>query len=443
MRQKGLADEAREVRAWLPGRNRDKAYLFVLDPLRRAPAAAAPAGESQREFRTRWLALRAEQALALFELAKRAAAEHQPAMAVELVTEAARENVDFKPAWRFLGYLKHAGVWRTPFEIKQLGEGKIWHERFGWIPQSHVGRYEQGQRFYRNRWMPAAEEAKLRSNIRDGWHVETDHYAVTTNHSLEEGVSLAGHLETLYAVWQQVFAGYVSSDAELVRRLAGGEPVRNRDPDKHTVIYYRSRDEYNQALRPAQPQIAMTLGIYFDTSRIAYFFADEDQEPTTLFHEATHQLFQECRAVSKDVGQSDNFWIIEAAACYMESLDRRSGYVTLGGADDGRMPAARHRLLEDNFYFPLAELVALGKQGLQHNADIAKLYSESAGLAAFLLSRYPAATVKYLESVYTGNADRDTLARLTGRSYADLDQEYRAFMEAGGKNSQRQAQTAP
>jgi hypothetical protein len=433
--EQGLADEAREVRAWLPVRKRDKTYLFVLDSLRRTPTAAVPGSEIQREFRARWQTLRAEQATALYELAKRGAGEHQPAMAVELITEAARENLDFKPAWRFLGYINHSGAWRTPFEIKQLSEGKVWHDRFGWILQSHVNRYEQGQRFYRNRWMPAAEEAAKHSNIREGWQVETDHYLVTTNQSLEEGVSLAQQLEQLYAVWQQVFAGYVTSDGDLIRRVAKGEPARGRNPDKHKVVYYRSRDEYNQALRASQPQIAMTLGIYMDTARTAYFFADEDQEPTTLLHEATHQLFHETRQVTKEVGQNDNFWIVEAVACYMESLDPQTGFVTLGGADDGRMPAARHRLLKDNFYFPLAELTALGKLGLQHHSDIAKLYSESAGLAAFLLARYPAATVKYLESVYAGNADRNTLARLTGRSYPELDQEYRTFM-GGGKNSE-------
>ena len=114
---------------------------------------------------------------------------------------------------------------------------------------------------------------------------------------------------------------------------------------------------------------------------------------------------------------------------------------TLGGPDDGRMPAARHRLLQDDFYVPLDELVALGMQALQRHADIAKLYSESAGLAAFLLNRYPEQTVRYLESVYSGHADHDTLARLTGRSYRELDEEYRAFVagansEIGNRNSE-------
>ena len=109
--------------------------------------------------------------------------------------------------------------------------------------------------------------------------------------------------------------------------------------------------------------------------------------------------------------------------------------MTLGGTEAGRIHVARHRLLKDNFYIPLAELVALGMQDVQRHPNIAQLYSQSAGLATFLLARYPEQAVRYLESVYSGHADRDTLAQLTGRSYAELDGEYREFME--GENSQR------
>src|SRR6185436_3173124 len=103
--------------------------------------------------------------------------------------------------------------WHTPFELKQIGAGKVWHERFGWLPKSHVERYERGQRYYQNRWMSEAEEKSLRSNIKQGWRVESDHYLVTTNHSLEEGVQLARRLEKLYAIWQQVFIGYAAGEA--------------------------------------------------------------------------------------------------------------------------------------------------------------------------------------------------------------------------------------
>ena len=60
-----------------------------------------------------------------------------------------------------LGFVKQRDAWRTPFEIRQLGAGKVWHDKFGWLPRAHVERYEQGQRYYAGRWMPAAEETAL------------------------------------------------------------------------------------------------------------------------------------------------------------------------------------------------------------------------------------------------------------------------------------------
>ena len=69
--------------------------------------------------------------------------------------------------------------------------------------------------------MTSAAEGSLRTDIKRGWRIESEHYAVTTNHSLEEGVALSRRLETLYAVWQQAFAGYQSSEAEIARRFEG------------------------------------------------------------------------------------------------------------------------------------------------------------------------------------------------------------------------------
>ena len=45
--------------------------------------------------------------------------------------------------------------------------------------------------------MTADEETRLRRENHDPWRVETDHYVVTTNDSLEEGVALARRLEQL------------------------------------------------------------------------------------------------------------------------------------------------------------------------------------------------------------------------------------------------------
>ncbi len=423
-----LPEAAAAIRAWVPERDPEQLTLFL------PPSEGVPFADSNSPARTvAWRHLRDEQADALMELARQAVAEHRPSIVMELVVEALRENPDHERARKILGYAKYQGAWRTPFEIRQLRSGKVWHERFGWLPKSHGERYERGERFALGRWMTADEEAQLRSDMSRGWRVETDHYVVTTNHSLEEGVVLARRLELLHAIWRQVFSTYLATEQELARLLDGKAP--RPLSRQHDVYYFGSRDEYITALRPAQPQIEITLGIYFDTTRKAYFFAGEEQDPGTLYHEAAHQLFQETRNVSQQIGVQNNFWIVEAIACYMESLAAQEGYYTLGGANAGRVPAARHRLLIDQFYVPLTELAALGRQQLQRDPRIAMIYSQSAGLADFFMhageGKRRDALNRYLTMVYAGRTRPQTLAEAMGESFETLDAQYRAFMSEG------------
>jgi hypothetical protein len=421
-------DAVEALNAWLPRREPDRLTLFL------PPAGAADASPAEMpEWRKRWQDLRNAQAEALMKLARQAVEEKRTSLVYELVVEALRENPDHEQARAVLGYARFRGAWHTPFEIRQLRAGKVWHDKFGWLPEAHVVRYEKGERFALGRWMTADEETALRRDLARGWRVETEHYVVATNHSLEEGVALARKLETLYGIWGQAFAPFAQSETEIARRLDGRAPppaVR-----QHDVIYYRTRAEYNDALRTAQPKIDITLGIYFDTARQAYFFAGDEQHAGTLYHEATHQLFFESRKAAPRFGRDANFWIVEGIACYMESLEAHDGYYTLGGPNAGRMPAARHRLLTDNFYVPLDELVRLGMDAIQHDERIAMLYSQSAGLADFLMhadeGRYRDALVRYLVAVYTGRATPATLSQLTGTSYEELDRRYRAFLSAG------------
>ena len=45
-------------------------------------------------------------------------------------------------------------------------------------------------------------------------------------------------------------------------------------------------------------------------------------------------------------------------------------------------------------------------------------------------ARYREPLVQYLQAIYAGNDDPQTLSKLTGRSYPELDGEYRRFMES-------------
>jgi hypothetical protein len=82
---------------------------------------------------------------------------------------------------------------------------------------------------------------------------------------------------------------------------------------------------------------------------------------------------------------------------------------------------------------PLGELVTYGRDTLQHDARLPKLYSQSSGLAMFLMhydqGRYRQALIDYLLAVYANKADNGTLAKLTGVKYNQLDSEYDEFMK--------------
>jgi hypothetical protein len=204
------------------------------------------------------------------------------------------------------------------------------------------------------------------------------------------------------------------------------------------VYYHRDRGEYNAALRKKQPRIGETLGIYFDDVREAHFFAGDDQDAGTLYHEAVHQLFQETKPSAKRVGQLANFWVVEGVATYFETLSEHNDpsaglFFTIGEAQAGRLPAARQRLVE-GFYVPLAELTRMGQREVQRHPEIGKVYTESTGLSAFLMDgeagRYREPLVRYLDAIYEGRDTDRTLAEVTSRSYDELDAAYHRYMES-------------
>jgi hypothetical protein len=388
------------------------------------------------EWDGRLVRLRRDQASALFELARRAVRSHRVGLAYDLAMAAVRANPDHEGLRRLLGFQEYHGQWHTADEVRNLRAGQVWHPKFGWLPKSYVGRYEQGQRYSRGRWISADEDATEHRDIGDGWLVGTDHYTVRTNHSLEAAVQLGVKLERLQYLWRQLFVRYYATEAQVVAMFDGR--ARGVQTPKYHVVYFRDREDYNRSLRGSLPNIEISVGVYYAPSRTAYFFASKSSEDRNLYHEATHQLFHQSpprgHPVAADVGQKCNFWIIEGIALYMESLREEDGYYVLGGFGDQRMIAARYRLLQDGFYVPLAEFTTYNMEKVQKHPQIATLYSQAAGLTNFLIhyegGRYRDALAAYLSEVYSGRDTPETLAQLTGSSYDQLDKQYRQFMEA-------------
>ena len=437
---KGLADEARKTRHRLPPSNPYKLYVPVL-PDEVGPAKPpADASPDVQQWDSRLRRLRRDQATALYEIARHAVRSGHAGLAFDLAMLAGQTDPDYEPVRRLLGYQKFHDQWRTAYEVRQLRMGNVWSDKFGWLPKTHLARYEQGERYCNGRWISEAEDAKLHSDIHSGWDVQTEHYTIRTDHSIQAAVRLGVKLERLYRLWQQMFIRYYASEADVVSLFDGRARAAPTGP-LHSVVYFRDRDDYNRALRPTMPNIGISVGVYVEQTARAYFFASQPSDDRTLYHEATHQLFHETRPEPPHVavGRAANFWIVEGIAMFMESLRQEDGYYVLGGFDDDRMRAARFRLLsegKDRFYVPLRRFTALGIKDMQGSPDIAKLYSQAAGLANFLVfyqgGRYRDALVSYLLAIYTGRDEPDSLARLTAAGYSQLDKQYRQYVQGGG-----------
>ncbi len=416
---------------WRPAPPRSGMVLFI------APDEYSPAPPVTDE---KARAVRAKYAEELFALAKEAANAGQSSLAFQWATETVRENPDHVEARRVLGYTQRGGQWLTPYGVKMLDAGKKWDSQKGWIAADG-----------KTAPIPDARiDASRHSDIKNGWQVRTDHFFVTTNHSQAAGVELAARLERLYQIWRQLFAGFYYSEKE-VSGLFAGERIARVPARQFKVFYYRNRADYVNNLTRRQPRIGETLGIYFDTNAEAHFFAEDAESKVaaggatakattapvaTLYHEAVHQLFQESKPAARRIGEARNFWVIEGVATYFETLtehlDPKAGlYFTIGESTAGRLPAAKEKL-RDNYYIPLADLTKLGKYEIQHRDDVAKLYSQSSGLVAFLVGgrdgQFREPLVRYLQAVYARRDSDETLSDATGSSYSDLDAAYQRFM---------------
>ena len=378
------------------------------------------------------------------DAAERPRLKQGAAEAIRLVSRALRDDPDHPRAREAGGWVKRKGEWVWPEAARRLDKGEEYSPEFGWLPQGRHKRYAAGERFTHGRWIkadttPSDPPSAHRSPValpkpgdidKQGWKFASDHWQITTTAEEKAAAKLAAQLEEAHAVWLQVFGGFQYEPAEWEQRLEGRGRPKALEP--FVAKLAADRQAYVAALEPLEPMIARTLGIYWTPTQTAWFFAGEGQEPTTVHHEATHQLFAEKRRTSPLAGERCGFWAIEAAACYLESLKPTPWGWTVGGRDAGRAAVARERLVEDGFHVPLAELTALGRTDFQSDERLPQIYSEISGLADFFMNgrraEYREAFVEYLTRIYTGTVDADTLSRLCRKSYADLDDEYRRHM---------------
>ncbi|MGD9128443.1 MAG: DUF1570 domain-containing protein [Planctomycetia bacterium] len=443
--EKGLVDEAAKTREWNTTRDPRKVYIAVLP---REIGTLANAGKDLSgdalEWHKKFRRLREKQADTYFALARRAVRLQQASLAFDLAMAAIHEDPDHQQVRKLLGYRKYKKTWSTPYEIKRYRAGQVDDEKFGWIREKDLERYKKGERRSGKLWISAEEDAQKHRNIENGWKIETEHYVIVTNHSIEVGVRLGRKMEVLYDVWKRLFIRYYATQQQVMQIFNGRNAYRKMPV--HKVMYFRDREDYIQNLSSISPTVKISVGFYMSSTQCMYSFAGEgkDEEARTLYHEGTHQLFQESRRVSNKVGAEANFWIVEGLATYMESLRKEKDCYVLGNPDDQRMKAARHRYLKDKFYIPMEQLTAISRKGLQTSPHIRTLYSQIAGVTHFLISydggRYRDPLINYISAVYNGNQDPELLEKTLGTSYEELDRLYGDFLK--GKLKKKESTSA-
>ena len=191
-------------------------------------------------------------------------------------------------------------------------------------------------------------------------------------------------------------------------------------------------------LRGRNPAIAISAGLYDSGTKTAYFFAGQDYDISTMFHEATHQLFTEIRKTNLAAGKEGNFWVIEGIATFMESLHDEGEFHVVGGYSSQRMIAARLRFNKEKFYIPLQQFSAMNADTFQRSPDIGKLYSQAAGLMHFFVfykgGIYREALAQILVDTYTFKSSEGPakfaaiIQNRTGVPFASLDEQYKEFI---------------
>ena len=389
--------------------------------------------QNERLWRIEFRNLRQDLARILYLLSRRVLNAGNPHAAWRLIHEVLWYDSDYGRARTLLGYEQFGGQWVTPFAARKMRDRFVWHDRFGWLPAVHVERYENGDRFFRNRWRTAQQEADLRRLWTNAWEIETDNYKLKTNVSLEEGVELAKKLEVFHEWFQRAFPAFFNTPAQLKVLFGAGPRGRRAKRKQFVVHYYRSKEEYVRRLVARNPGIEISNGIYSPDDHTSHFYVDPDSDiESTVYHEATHQILYELNPKQRRIADNEHFWIVEGFACYIESFRPLGDGVSIGNPDYVRFYFAKKNLTKDGIFVPLDRFASLNKIAFQAPIGIRERYTQASGGVHFYMhyenGRYRDAMIDHLAALYRPIAQGFRVGgmdQFTGVSYSELSRQYR------------------
>ncbi|NQV29010.1 MAG: DUF1570 domain-containing protein [Rhodopirellula sp.] len=443
---KNLTNAVAELKPWQAAVNVSALSDRVL-PENVQPDIPLSLPQDERLWRIEFRTLRQEVSQQLYLLSRRAINAGMPHAAWRLIHEVLWYDSDWERARTLLGYEQYGDQWVTPFAARKLRDRFVWHDQFGWLPATHVDRYEKGERFFRNRWYTAQKEAELRREWVHAWEIETDNYLLKTNVGLEEGVALARKLEVFHDWFQRAFPAFFNTPAQL-KVLFGSSTGRRSSKRSHYVVhYYRSKDEYVRRLIAKNPQIAISNGIYSPDEHISHFFVDPNSDiESTVYHEATHQILYELDPKPRRIADNEHFWIVEGFACYIESFRPLENGVSIGNPDYVRFYFAKQNLVKDGFFVPLDRFASLSKNAYQDPHQISQRYSQASGVVHFYMhfesGRYRDALIDHFAALYRPIAPGFRIGgmdQFTGVDYSVLSRQYRDYISGLDSNPNRLA----
>ena len=349
-------------------------------------------------------------AAALFELATQEAASGNSAWAYQLLHEILFFWPDHRQTRKYLGHRisgDQKKSWRVKPDRLRIKRATKTEKQFNWPAKSY-------------------------------WVASTNNFQITSSANKEQTRELAESLQRWEDVWRQVFFEFHNSGKNLNRWIEGSSkrPISRR---KFKVFFFKNHNQFVESLHDSNPGISASTGYYNDVNRIAYFFADEDPSISdTWRHEMTHQLFQETRSAKPGVFIDGYLWLGEGIAMYLESLVDHGSYATLGGFDSRRLQFARLRRLKEQFRIPIDELSSMSLPEFQALPEIAKVYSQSAGITQYLMTadngRNQKSLIDFLKLAYTGKLKRSSFEDAIGTSFRQIETGYDEFLKV--ENSQ-------
>ena len=411
-------------------------------PLQILPVLPKNLPPIQREWRVKLAATEKKFSEDLYRLARFAIRNRQISFGYYLIQLVAFYNPDHKYAREMLGFVREGDEWVTPF-VREMRHRKYVNDpKYGWLPTQHVVRYQNGERYHDGQWKTAEREQIDRSDFRQAWEIESEHFTIRTNYSLERGVELSRQLEGFYRFFMHEYAALFNTEQQMRELFSASVPNRQ----KHQINYYKNKDEFVSVLVTSHPNIGVANGFYWPKERTAYFFQVDDPDAAasnaeTMYHEVTHQLLGESSLKQVDVGEEINFWVIEGFACYMESFRGQTAKEpVIGDPEHPRIYWARTKALEDGFYVPMRRFTAYGRREFMQvdSETLHAHYSQATGLCHFLLNyedgRYRNGFLEYLSQIYTPDSrirlSPRTLEQILEVPFESLDEQYLEYLKS-------------